>query len=66
MESLFIYDGYITPLDNSSLVDTIDYVISSDNMSDSLTNGLVREAVEGSSKGMSSRLRTSQHDNNSI
>ena len=65
-ESLVIYDGDITPLDNSSLVDTIDYVMSSDNMSDPLTNGLVREAVERSSKGMGLRLRTSQHDGNSI
>ena len=45
---------------------TIDYVKSSDNVSYPLTKGLVREAVERSSKGISLRLRTSQHDGNSI
>ena len=50
----------------SSGIITIDYVKSSDNVSDPLTKGLVREAVERSSKGMGLRLRTSQHDGNSI
>ena len=50
----------------SSEIITIDYVKSSDNVSDPLTKGLVREAVERSSKGMDLRLRTSQHDDNSI
>ena len=50
----------------SSGIITIDYVKSSDNVSDPLTKGLVREAVEISSKGMGLRLRTSQHDSNSI
>ena len=50
----------------SSGIITIDYVKSSDNVSDPLTKGLVREAVERSSKGMDLRLRTSQHDGNSI
>ena len=50
----------------SSRIITIDYVKSSDNVSDPLTKGLVREAVERSSKGMGLRLSTSQHDGNSI
>ena len=50
----------------SSGIITIDYVKSSDNVSDPLTKGLVREAVERSSKGMGLRLRTSHHDGNSI
>ena len=50
----------------SSGIITIDYVKSSDNVSDPLTKGLVRQAVERSSKGMDLRLRTSQHDGNSI
>ena len=50
----------------SSAIITIDYVKSSDNVSDPLTKGLVRQAVERSSKGMDLRLRTSQHDGNSI
>ena len=45
---------------------TIDYVKSSDNMSDSLTKVLVRKAVERSYKGMSLWLRKSQHYGNSI
>ena len=45
---------------------TIDYVKSSDNVSDPLTKDQVREAVERSSKGMDLRLRTSQHDGKSI
>ena len=45
---------------------TINYVKSSDNVSDPLTKGLVRESVERSSKGMGLRLRTSHHDGNSI
>ena len=45
---------------------TIDCVKSSDNVSDPLTECLVREALEKSSKGMGLRLRTSQHDGNSI
>ena len=45
---------------------TIDYVKSSDNVSDPLTKSLVRETVERSSKGMGLRLRTSKHDGNSI
>ena len=49
----------------SSGITTIDYVKSSDNVSDPLTKGLVREAVERSSKGIGLRLRTSQHDDNS-
>ena len=36
----------------SSGIITIDYVKSRDNVSDPLTKGLVREAVEISSKGM--------------
>ena len=35
-------------------------------MSDPLTKGLVKEEVERSSMGMGLRLRTSQHDGNSI
>ena len=50
----------------SSGIITIDYVKSSDNVSDPLTKGLVREVVEISSKGMGLRLRTSQHDDKSI
>ena len=50
----------------SSGIITIDYVKSSDNVSDPLTKGLVREAVERSSKGMGLRLRKSHHDGNSI
>ena len=50
----------------SNGISTFDYVKSSDNVSDPLTKGLVREAVERSSKGVGLRLRTSQHDNNSI
>ena len=50
----------------SSGIITIHYVMSSDNVSDPLTKGLVREVVERSSKGMGLRLRTSQHDDNSI
>ena len=50
----------------SSGIITVHYVKSSDNVSDPLTKGLVREAVERSSKGMGLRLRTSQHDDNSI
>ena len=50
----------------SSGIITIDYVKSSDNVSDPLTKGLVREAVERSSKGMGLRLRTCQHNGNSI
>ena len=50
----------------SSGIITLDYVKSSDNVSDPLTKGLVREAVERSFKGMGLRLRTSQHDSNSI
>ncbi|PHU15344.1 hypothetical protein BC332_16549 [Capsicum chinense] len=38
---------------------------SKDNMSDPLTKGLSREGVERTSKGMSLRPRTSQHDGNS-
>ena len=44
----------------------INYVKSSDNVSDPLPKGLVREAIERSSKGMGLRLRTSQHDDKSI
>ncbi|PHT45269.1 hypothetical protein CQW23_14427 [Capsicum baccatum] len=40
---------------------TIDYVKSKDNVSDPLTKGLSREAVERTSKGMGLRPRTSQH-----
>ena len=50
----------------SSGIITIDYVKSSDNVSDPLMKGLVREAVERSSKGMGLRLSTSQLDGNSI
>ena len=50
----------------SSEIITIDCVKSSDNVSDPLTECLVREALEKSSKGMGLRLRTSQHDGNSI
>ena len=50
----------------SSGIITIDYVKSSDNMSYLLTKGLVREAAERSSKEMGLRLKTSQHDSNSI
>ena len=50
----------------SSGIITIDYVKSSHNVSDPLTKGLVREAVERSSKVMGLRLKTSQHDGNSI
>ena len=50
----------------SSEIIIIDYVKSSDNVSDPLTKGLVRETVERSSKGMGLRLRTSQHYDNSI
>ena len=50
----------------SSGIIRIDYVKSSDNVSDPLTKGLVRETVERSSMGMGLRLRTSQHDGNSI
>ena len=50
----------------SSGIITINYVKTSDNVSDPLTKGLVREAVERSSKGMGLRHRTSQHDGNSI
>ena len=50
----------------SSEIITIDYVKSSDNVSDPLTKGLVREGVERTSKGMGLRLRTSQHDGKSI
>ncbi|PHT92233.1 hypothetical protein T459_00115 [Capsicum annuum] len=45
---------------------TIDYVKSKDNVLDLLTNGLSREGVERTSKGMSLRPRTSQHGGNSI
>ena len=45
---------------------TIDFVQSSDNVSDPLTKGLVRKVVERSSKEMGLRLRISQHDGNSI
>ena len=50
----------------SSGIITIDYVKSSNNVSDPLTKRLVREAVERSSKGMGLRLTISQHDGNSI
>ena len=50
----------------SSRIIRIDYVNSSDNVSYPLMKGIVREAVERSSKGMSLRLRTSQHDSNYI
>ncbi|WMV30528.1 hypothetical protein MTR67_023913, partial [Solanum verrucosum] len=49
----------------SNRIITIDYVKARDNMSDPLTKGLVREAVERSTKGMGLRLRTSHHGNNS-
>ena len=50
----------------SSGIISIDYVKSSDNLLDPLMKVLVREAVERSSKEMGLRLRTSQHDSNSI
>ena len=50
----------------SSGIITIDYVKSSDNLSDPPTKGLVREVVERSSNGMGLQLRRSQHDGNSI
>ena len=50
----------------SSGIITIDYVKSSDSLSDPLTKVLVREVVERSSKGIGLQLRTSQHDGNSI
>ena len=50
----------------SSRIIRIDYVNSSDNVSYPLMKGIVREAVERSSKGMGLRLRTSQHDGKSI
>ena len=50
----------------SSGIITINYVKSRDYVSDVLTKVLVREAVKKSSKGMSLRFRTSQHDANSI
>ncbi|WMV54394.1 hypothetical protein MTR67_047779, partial [Solanum verrucosum] len=50
----------------SSGIITIDYVKSSDNVSDPLTKGLVRETVERSSKRIGLRLMTSQHGGNSI
>ena len=45
---------------------TIDYVKSRYNVSDPLTKGLVRKAVERSSKGIGLQHRTSQHDGNSF
>lgn len=45
----------------SSGIITIDYVRSKDNVSNSLTKGLTREAIEKSSKGMGLWPRTSQH-----
>ena len=50
----------------SSEIITIDYIKSSDNVSDPLTKGLVRETVERISKRMGLRHRTSKHDGNSI
>ena len=49
----------------SSKIITIHYIKSSDNVSDPLTKGLVRKAVERSFKGMSLRLRKSQYEGNS-
>ncbi|PHT37190.1 hypothetical protein CQW23_24890 [Capsicum baccatum] len=49
----------------SSGIITANYVKSKDSVSDPLTKGLSREGVERTSKGMSLRLRTSQHDSNS-
>ncbi|PHT51724.1 hypothetical protein CQW23_06186 [Capsicum baccatum] len=50
---------------SSSEIITVDYVKSKDNVSDPFTKGLSREGVEITSKGMSLRPRTSQHDGNS-
>ncbi|KAF3684374.1 putative tyrosyl-DNA phosphodiesterase 2-like [Capsicum annuum] len=49
----------------SSVIITIDYVKSKDNVSDPLTKGLSREGVEKTSKEMGLRPRTSQHGGNS-
>ncbi|PHT66680.1 hypothetical protein T459_31105 [Capsicum annuum] len=45
----------------TSVIITLDYVKSKDNVPDSLTKGLSREGVERTSKGMGLRPRTSQH-----
>ncbi|WMV51071.1 hypothetical protein MTR67_044456 [Solanum verrucosum] len=50
----------------SSGIITLDYVSSSDNVSNPLTKGLVREAVGRSSKRMCLQRRTSHHGGNSI
>ena len=50
----------------SSGIITIESVRSSDNVSDPLTKGLVRKAVERSSKGIGLRHRTSHHDSKCI
>ena len=50
----------------SSGIITIDYVKSSDSLSDPLTKVLVREVVERASKGMSLQISTIHHGANSM